>query len=143
MTVEILVKKMNHDAFLPRFAYHDDAGADLFALESTEIKPYQTIKVRHGISIELPEGYFAEIRPRSGLSSKGITIANAPGTIDPQYRGELMTLLRNNTNKNYLVNKGDRVSQIRIQKIYQTKFIEVSELSETTRGESGFGSTGT
>ncbi|MDH5404134.1 MAG: dUTP diphosphatase, partial [Candidatus Heimdallarchaeota archaeon] len=107
------------------------------------IKPYQTIKVRHGISIELPEGYFAEIRPRSGLSSKGITIANAPGTIDPQYRGELMTLLRNNTNKNYLVNKGDRVSQIRIQKIYQTKFIEVSELSETTRGESGFGSTGT
>ena len=137
------IKKLSDDAILPSYAKPGDAGMDLYSIEEVEFMPGYRALVNTGIAIELPEGYEAQIRPRSGLSlKKGITVLNSPGTIDSGYRGTLGVILINLSQKYYRVNKGERIAQMVINKVESMKIEEVEELSETERSSGGFGSTG-
>lgn len=108
------------------------------------IRPLERVLVSTGISIELPEGYEAQVRPRSGLSlKKGITVLNSPGTIDADYRGEIKVILINLSDKEVVIEKGERIAQMVISKVERANVVEVSSLSSTKRQEGGFGSTGT
>ena len=108
------------------------------------LKPLERAIVKTGLFIELPVGYEAQVRPRSGLAAKkGITVLNAPGTIDADYRGEIGVILVNLSNEPFVVENGERIAQLIIAKHDRAEWIEVGELSETTRGAGGFGSTGT
>lgn len=104
--------------------------------------PHDVKLIDTGIAIELPEGYEAQVRPRSGLATKGITVMNTPGTIDNDYRGEIKIIMVNHAHQMFTINKGDRIAQLVIAPFYKAEVKEVEELSETERGESGFGSTG-
>jgi len=111
--------------------------------EPVTIKPLERTLVPTGLFIELPEGYEAQIRPRSGMAFKhGISLLNTPGTIDADYRGEIKIILVNVSNEPYTVNDGDRVAQMVISKFVQAKLTEVQQLNQTERGEGGFGHTG-
>lgn len=142
MIIEV-VNKSKHP--LPEYETIASAGMDLRAnIESPiEIGPMQRILIPTGIFIALQEGTEAQIRPRSGLAYKyGITVLNAPGTIDADYRGEVKVLLINLSNKHFIINDGDRIAQMVIAEFLQPKFKQVEALSITKRGEGGFGSTG-
>lgn len=102
----------------------------------------QTIPVPTGLRMAIPEGWEGVVKPRSGLASCGLHIANSPGTIDSDYRGEVKVLLENTAYKPFEIKKGDRIAQFEIQPVYEFRFVEVSELPETERGTGGFGSTG-
>ncbi|WAM34880.1 dUTP diphosphatase [Caldicellulosiruptor morganii] len=144
----ILKIKRADDAWdlpLPQYASSGSAGMDLFACVDGEmvINPGEIRLIRTGIYIELPDGYEAQIRPRSGLALKyGITILNSPGTIDSDYRGEVCVILINLGNNPFVIKRGDRIAQMVICKYEKAKIEEVQELSETDRGDGGFGSTG-
>jgi dUTP pyrophosphatase len=129
---------------LPAYAHPGDAGADLSAAEDVELGPGERALVRTGIAIALPPGYAAFVHPRSGLAAKhGVTIVNAPGTVDAGYRGEIkVTLL--NTDREHPVSfrRGDRIAQLVIQQVARPVFHEVDELPGSARGDGGFGSTG-
>ncbi|WP_406769402.1 dUTP diphosphatase [Candidatus Clostridium stratigraminis] len=129
----------------PSYMTIGSAGMDLYAAidEPITLKTLERVTLPTGICIELPKGYEAQIRPRSGLASKhGITLLNSPGTIDWDYRGEIKIILINLSSEEFTINKGDRVAQMVINKIV-TPIIEiVEEVTETTRGSNGFGSTG-
>ncbi len=130
---------------LPSYATLDSAGMDLAAAIDSDIvlKPFETIAVPTGISIALPEGYEAQIRPRSGLALKsGISVPNSPGTIDADYRGEICVILINLSNKDFTIQRGMRIAQMIIAKYSRVNWNIVRDLSETERGEGGFGSTG-
>lgn len=130
---------------LPQYATEFSAGLDLRANITTpiELKPLERILVDTGLYIALPQGYEAQIRPRSGLAFKnGITVLNSPGTIDADYRGEIKVLLVNLSNETFLINDGERIAQMVIAKHEQIQWQETTSLPETTRGDGGFGHTG-
>jgi dUTP pyrophosphatase len=142
--VTIKVKKLHKDSQLPAMATNEAACFDIYAYEPAVVVAGKVTPVKCGIAVEIPDGYFIDVRPRSGLS-KIVGISNAPGTIDSDYRGELIILLQMNDTLHSAfkrIVKGDRIAQIRVEKIINTNFIEVPELSDTKRGIGGFGSTG-
>ncbi len=142
MLLKIVNKSSNP---LPKYETKFSAGMDLRAnLESPIVlKPLERILIPTGLFIELPEGYEAQIRPRSGMAFKhGISVLNTPGTIDTDYRGEIKIILVNLSNQEFTVNHGDRVAQMIISKFEQPELVEVQELTDTDRGEGGFGHTG-
>lgn len=129
---------------VPAYAHPGDAGADLVSTEAVRLEPGQRALVGTGVRIALPDGYVAFVVPRSGLAAKhGITIVNAPGTVDAGYRGEIkVSLLNTDAIEAYEIAPGDRIAQIVIMPIPRVSFLPVDELPESTRGEGGFGSTG-
>ena len=138
-----IINKSQHD--LPNYETISSAGMDIRAniSQSIILKPLERVIVKTGLFIELPIGYEAQVRPRSGLAAKnGITVLNAPGTIDADYRGEIGVILVNLSNENFTIENGERIAQLVIAKHERAEWIPVEELSETTRGEGGFGSTG-
>jgi dUTP pyrophosphatase len=144
---QILIKKLEHAKNLPLPNYESvsAAGMDLRAanLEPIVIDPGKRILIPTGLKIALPEGYEAQIRPRSGLAIKsGITMLNTPGTIDADYRGEVKVIAINHGKDKFVVKHGDRIAQMVIAPVFQFPVVEVDELNETDRGEGGFGSTG-
>ena len=140
------VKIINRsDNSLPSYATEGSAGMDVRANNEAEItlQPLERTMVPTGLFIELPAGFEAQIRPRSGLAIKnGITCLNSPATIDSDYRGELKVILINLSNEAFKITKGDRIAQMVFQKVEKVMLTEVEELSTTTRGEGGFGHTG-
>lgn len=143
MTIKI-INKSTHD--LPHYETIASAGMDLRAnlTEDRILKPLERTIVGTGLFIELPIGYEAQVRPRSGLAAKkGITVLNAPGTVDADYRGEIGVILVNLSNEEFTIQNGERIAQLVIAKHERAEWIEVEELSETDRGQGGFGSTGT
>ena len=143
---KVYVKKLNDKAILPKYGTDFAAGADLFALidgESLTIKPGETLFIKTGISLAIPEGYAGFIYARSGLScKKGLAPANKVGVIDCDYRGEIIVALYNHSNEERVIEQGERIAQIVIEKAEQFEFLETDFLDETDRGEKGFGSTG-
>lgn len=138
-----IVNKSNHQ--LPSYATASSAGMDLKAniLEPIVLKPMERCLFPTGIYIQLPEGYEAQIRPRSGLAAKyGITVTNAPGTIDADYTGEVKVSLINLSNDAFIVQPGERIAQMVIARYEKITWNEVAVLDETERGDGGFGSTG-
>ncbi len=141
--VKIVNKSSNP---LPHYSTALSAGMDLRAnlKEPLTLAPMQRALVPTGLFIELPEGYEAQVRPRSGLAIKhGITVLNTPGTIDADYRGEIMVILINLSNEPFTINNGDRIAQMVIARHETAELIQVEELSDTERGQGGFGHTGT
>ncbi|MDI6942375.1 MULTISPECIES: dUTP diphosphatase [Microbacterium] len=128
----------------PAYAHPGDAGADLVASESVLLEPGERALVGTGVRIALPEGYAAFVVPRSGLAAKhGITIVNAPGTIDAGYRGEIkVALLNTDAREAYQITAGDRIAQLILMPVPRARFIPVDELPDSVRGVGGFGSTG-
>ena len=131
--------------YLPTYAHPGDAGADLRSSEDGVIAPGGRGMFKTGVSIALPEGYVALVHPRSGLAAKhGITVLNAPGTVDAGYRGEIAVTLHNtDLEKEFVVSKGDRIAQLVIQQFEVANFVVVETLPDSHRGAGGFGSTGT
>ena len=132
---------------LPKYETEGAAGLDLFAASKEDTKiiipPRKAEMIPTGIAISVPSGYEAQIRPRSGLAAKnGITVLNSPGTIDSDYRGEILIMLINHSNKDFEILRGMRIAQMVISKIEQFNLISVDELDTTDRGKDGFGSTG-
>lgn len=131
------------EAEFPMYQTEGSVGMDLCSMDTVTIEPLDRVKIHTGIYIELPEGYEAQIRPRSGLACKhGITVANAPGTIDNDYRGEIIVCLINLSKESYTVNKGDRIAQMVVAKYSRVNMINIDTLTVTERGNGGFGSTG-
>ena len=131
------------EELLPRKAHHDDAAFDLKARENVDMEPGKPVLVPTGVFMELPTGYEAQVRPRSGLSYKhALTVLNSPGTIDAGYRGEVKVIMLNAGLEPYSVKKGDRIAQMVIAKLPDVEILPVDSLSDSTRGEGGFGSTG-
>lgn len=138
-----IINKSSHD--LPNYETIASAGMDLRAniSEPIMLKPLERAIVKTGLFIELPIGFEAQVRPRSGLAAKkGITVLNTPGTIDADYRGEIGVILVNLSNEDFIVENGERIAQLIIAKHERAEWIQVEKLSETSRGEGGFGSTG-
>jgi dUTP pyrophosphatase len=143
MTIPINVQLHDANAKMPVYATSKDSGADVFACEEKTIPARGTRVINTGISVELPEGYDLQFRSRSGLASKGIVIANSPGTIDNQYRGLLKAIIHNNTPESYKINIGDKIGQLVVSPVIQGLFTQVDEIdTNTDRSTSGFGSTG-
>ena len=145
--MKLHIKKMKNakDLPLPMYMTHGAAGMDLYAnVEKDVVVNEGTIKlIPTGISIELPVGFEAQIRPRSGLALKyGISFVNTPGTVDSDYRGEINVIMINFGDKPFTVKRGDRIAQMVINKIETPEIIEVEELNDSSRGKGGFGSTG-
>jgi dUTP pyrophosphatase len=143
--MKVRIKRLHPDAALPRCAHgpSEDAGMDLAAVESATLAPGVPVLVPTGLAIELPPGFEAQIRPRSGLALKhAITLPNAPATIDPGYRGEIRVILLNLGREPFTIQKGDRIAQMVIARYEHIEW-EESELSSTVRGAGGFGSSGT
>lgn len=137
------VKKLTEDAILPQYAHPGDAGADLFSNIDMELAPGESAMVKTGIAIELPPSTEAQVRPRSGLAAKNqITVLNTPGTIDEGYRGEVCVILINHGKNSFSITKGMKIAQMVVKPVITVKVEEVKELSDTSRGEGGFGSTG-
>lgn len=138
-----IINKSSHQ--LPHYETKASAGMDLRAniSESIILKPLERTIVKTGLFIELPIGTEAQVRPRSGLAAKkGITVLNAPGTIDADYRGEIGVILVNLSNEDFIIENGERIAQLVIAKHERAEWCEVNELTETVRGAGGFGSTG-
>lgn len=148
MSVEVLVKVLDHakDLPLPSYATEGAAGLDLMAAISNDIviAPHSRMLIPTGIAIKLPKNYEAQVRPRSGLALKyGITVLNTPGTIDEDYRGEISVILINHSSDDFIVSRAMRIAQIIIAPVSKANLVQVDELDETQRGTGGFGSTGT
>ena len=141
--MKLKIKKLNPDAIIPAYQTPLAAGFDLHSIEDCILRPNERKLIKTGLAFEIENGYEIQIRPRSGLAFKhGITVLNSPGTIDADYRGEIMVLLINLGSEDFEIKKGDRIAQAVIAPVIQAEFIEVNELSETKRGKGGFGSTG-
>jgi len=143
-TISIAIKMLDSELPVPSYAHPSDAGADLHAREGLVLEPGERALVRTGIALAIPHGYVGLVHPRSGLATKhGITVVNAPGTVDAGYRGEIMvTLLNTDKAEAFTINRGDRIAQLVIQKVEQATFTPVDSLEGTARGAGGFGSTG-
>ncbi len=139
--IPVKIKYLRSGAMLPSLATIGSACFDIRAVHCTVILPRSISKVATGLAFELPMGYEMVIRPRGGLSSKGITIANSPGTLDSDYRGELFIILHNTTLLSYTVRPGDRIAQIAVKKVLEMEFLDLP-FTETERGVGAFGSTG-
>ncbi|HEX2356002.1 MAG TPA: dUTP diphosphatase [Micromonosporaceae bacterium] len=143
-TVPVAVRRLDPDLPLPQYAHPGDAGADLVAAEEVDIGPGRRALVRTGVAIALPEGYVGLVHPRSGLAARlGVTVLNAPGTVDAGYRGEVMVILVNHDRANSVkIRRGDRIAQLVVQRVERAHFHVVDELPESVRGSGGHGSTG-
>ena len=129
--------------FCPRKAHPDDAGYDLYSRIDAVLEPLSGMAIPVGFAIEVPPGYEAQIRPRSGLAAKHhITVTNSPGTVDANYRGEIKAILYNLGKEPFIIQRGDRIAQMVICKLPEIELIEATELSETDRNTNGFGSSG-
>ena len=143
MTIKVVRLAHGADLPLPGYATEGSAGMDLRSAEALTIRPGARALVATGIAIALPDDMEAQVRPRSGLAVKhGITVLNAPGTIDSDYRGEIKVPLINLGTEDFVINRGDRIAQMVVAPVVQMELIEVEELDETDRGSSGFGSSG-
>ena len=143
--MNIRVKKLNENATLPTYGSEYAAGADLYACmdEAITINPGETVMVHTGLAMEIPAGYAGLIYPRSGMASKrGLAPANKVGVVDPDYRGEFMVALHNHGEQPQTVCHAERIAQLVITPVFTPGFVEVEELTDTCRGEGGFGSTG-
>ena len=143
-SVQVLITRLDPDLPLPRYAKGGDAGADIVSRIDITLAPGERALVPTGIAIALPDGYVALVHPRSGLAIKyGVTMVNAPGTVDAGYRGELQVILINHDKSDSVsFKRGDRIAQLVIQKVERAEFVEVQELPGSGRGTGGFGSTG-
>ena len=142
--MEVLITRLDPDVPLPSYARQDDAGADLVCAEDVDLAPGQRAVVGTGIAIALPAGYAAFVHPRSGLAARhGVTLVNAPGTIDAGYRGEIKVVLLNTDPATPVsFRRGDRIAQLVVQRVERAAFREVTALPDSARGDNGFGSTG-
>jgi len=143
-SVSVAVLQLDPDLPLPRYAHLGDAGADLYAAATAQIPPGGRAVVPTGVAIELPPGYVGLIHPRSGLAAKlGVTVLNAPGTVDAGYRGEIMVILVNHDPTSVAhIARGDRIAQLVVQRVERAEFHRVEALGETARGAGRHGSTG-
>jgi len=141
---EVLLQLLDPELPEPAYAHPGDAGADLVAREDVVLAPGERALVPTGVAIALPDGYVALVHPRSGLATKhGITIVNAPGTVDAGYRGEIaVTLLNTDPRETFEVRRGDRIAQLVIQQVSRARFVRAETLPGSHRGASGFGSSG-
>jgi len=141
--MKIKIKKIKDNAIVPSYVHKGDAGVDLYSTEDYILKPGERVLVSTGIKISIPEGYEAQIRPKSGLAlNHGISIVNSPGTVDSCYRGEVGIIAINQGKEVYNIKKGKKIAQMIFNKVETVEFEEVKELNNTKRGDSGFGSTG-
>lgn len=141
--LELKIKKLNEEAIIPKYAHDSDAGMDLYSVENKTINVGETILVKTGIAIELPENTEAQVRPRSGLAlNHSITVLNTPGTIDEGYRGEIAVILINHGKKPFDIEKGMRIAQMVIKPVLKVKVTEALDLTSSDRNAGGFGSTG-
>ena len=142
--MDVLITRLDPGVPLPAYARQGDAGADLATAEDVDLAPGERALVRTGIAIALPTGYAAFVHPRSGLAARhGVTLVNAPGTIDAGYRGEIKVILLNtDAARPVSLRRGDRIAQLVVQRVENVTFREVSALPGSARGEDGFGSTG-
>ncbi|WP_433826772.1 dUTP diphosphatase [Actinoplanes sp. CA-015351] len=140
----VQVRLIDPDLPLPAYAHPGDAGADLVAAEEVEIAPGARVMVRTGLAIALPDGFVGLVHPRSGLAARlGVTVLNAPGTVDAGYRGEILVNLINHDRENTVkISRGDRIAQLVVQRVERAVFHRVETLDETVRGAGGHGSTG-
>jgi dUTP pyrophosphatase len=143
-SVQVLITRLDPELPLPRYAKGGDAGADIVSRIDVSLAPGERALVPTGIAIALPDGYVALVHPRSGLAIKhGVTMVNAPGTVDAGYRGELQIILINHDkSESVSFKRGDRIAQLVIQKVERAEFVEVQDLPGSGRGSGGFGSTG-
>lgn len=143
-TIDMPTQKLSQSAVVPKNAYNGDAGYDLHATEDVTLKPFQRALIPTGLAIQIPDGYAGFVLPRSGLALKqGLSLVNAPGLIDSNYRGELKAIAINLDPQNDIeVKKGDRIAQLVIMKVESINFVEVDELDSSERGAGGFGSSG-
>ncbi len=141
--INIKFKKLHEDALIPAYAKQGDAGMDVCSIDNYELSPNNSILVKTGLAMELPFGYEAQVRPRSGLAYKNqITVLNSPGTIDSGYRNEIGVILINHGKEIFNIKKGERIAQLVIAKHETPTIEEVIKLTESERGLGGFGSTG-
>jgi dUTP pyrophosphatase len=142
--VEVLIRRIDATVAVPAYAHPGDAGADLVTTVDVRLEPGQRAMVPTGVSIALPHGYVALVHPRSGLAAaSGLSIVNAPGTVDAGYRGEIKVLLVNlDPAEAVVLRRGDRIAQLVIQRVEQARFVEVDTLPGSGRGDGGYGSTG-
>jgi dUTP pyrophosphatase len=142
--VDILITRLDSDVPLPSYAHPGDAGADLVSTVDVRLEPGERRLVPTGIAIAMPEGYVALVHPRSGLAAKhGVSIVNAPGTVDAGYRGEISVLLVNLDQRTPVrLSRGDRIAQLVVQRVERGRFLEVDRLPGSSRGVGGYGSTG-
>ncbi len=142
--MQIRIQRLHPKATLPEYKTDHAAGADLAACLEVPVTlaPGEIVAIPTGIAIEIPSGYEGQVRPRSGLGKLGLSIPNAPGTIDADYRGEVKVLLINLSRESHTIYPGDRIAQLVIAPVVRAEFSWTSELSETSRGAGGFGSTG-
>jgi dUTP pyrophosphatase len=141
--MKIKILKLSELAIIPEYKHSGDSGLDLYSIEDETLLPGETKLIPTGIAIELPNGIEAQIRPRSGLALKhSITVLNTPGTVDASYRGEIGIILINHGKSPFNVSKGMRIAQMVIAPVIQAEIEKVEQLSTTSRGDGGFGSTG-
>ena len=142
--VRIRVRRIDHGLPLPSYSNPGDAGADLYASEEVTLAPAQRQLVRTGIALEIPDGYVGLVHPRSGLAHRhGLSMLNAPGTIDSGYRGEILVNLINlDPCEEVTLYRGDRIAQLLIQPVSRAQFVEAADLSDSIRGSAGHGSSG-
>ena len=141
--IELPLVRLDPDLPPPAYAHPGDAGADLTSTVDVRLEPGERATVPTGVAIALPIGYAGFVHPRSGLAARyGLTVVNAPGTVDSGYRGEIRVTLLNTGSSPIELNRGDRIAQLVVQPVVQVSFVEVAELPATPRGEHGFGSTG-
>lgn len=142
--VQVLISRLDPGLPLPRYAHPGDAGVDLYAREDVTLGPGQRALVSTGVAIALPDGYAAFVHPRSGLAARhGVTVVNAPGTIDAGFRGEiLVNLLNTDVTEAFIVSRGDRIAQLVVQRVSEAHFVEVDSLPGSQRGDTGHGASG-
>lgn len=142
--MRIQLRRLDPELPPPSYAHPGDAGADLVSAVDVVLAPGRREVVPTGVAIALPEGYAAFVHPRSGLAARhGVTLVNAPGTVDAGYRGEIkVTLINTDADRPFTVRRGDRIAQLVVQRVERAAFVEVEELPDAVRGAGGFGSTG-
>jgi len=141
--IKIKIKRLNPGAIIPHYNHDGDAGMDVYSCEDASINPNERKLIYTGLSFEVPRGFEIQIRPKSGLAlNSGITILNTPGTLDSGYRGELKVILFNTSKNIYNVKKSEKIAQIILARYEEAEIEETNELTQTTRAEGGFGSTG-
>lgn len=142
--VQVLISRLDPGLPLPRYAHPGDAGVDLYAREDLTLPPGHRALVATGVAIALPAGYAGFVHPRSGLAVRhGMTIVNAPGTIDAGYRGEiLVNLLNTDSHEAFIISRGDRIAQLVVQRVSEAHFVEVESLPGSQRGDTGHGASG-
>jgi len=142
--LDVQVQRLDPDLPLPSYAHPGDAGADLLTTVDVTLAPGERALVPTGVALALPEGYVALVHPRSGLAARhGLSIVNAPGTVDAGYRGEIKVLLINQDPAEPIeLRRGDRIAQVVVQRFERARFVEVAELPASVRGDGGYGSTG-